>query len=352
MNPSYALTDDHTNIALREFQNRFCRLLLSKSTSSLGQLFYYQLQTILFESDDTAMTGLTKYVPLSTIVLCNIIIAVSAQTDLDFYKISWMGPVAMDTFLYEGDNAISISTKNKERYKCIIPDDGINMNFDTSAKNASTEDQNKNPLQYLEPLFKTDYCTYKFELFWVYELCHGKFLRQYHEENAKLKGKITQEYYLGIMDTAQIATHIEELTTLEKSGQPRPTTLVNGHSKPYVALNMTSGTKCDLTNQPRVSKVIYVCNEEPKHELYSIKEVSTCEYEAIVLSPLLCQHKDFKTDTSTQHEISCYSVDGSPTKPSNLIEAKEDEESSDLTKKRGIFLHGKTLIIDADLFFS
>jgi len=37
------------------------------------------------------------------------------------------------------------------------------------------------------------------ETFWTYELCHGRYIRQYHEERDGKKIKL-QEYYLGRWD--------------------------------------------------------------------------------------------------------------------------------------------------------
>lgn len=278
------------------------------------------------------------------------------MSDLDLYKITWNGPLTQSEN-FNQENVINISTENKERYMCIVPGNVDQLNFDTSAKNSSSADESKSPIQVFEPLLKSNYCSYKFELFWVYELCHGRYLRQYHEESAKFNSKITQEYFLGRMEPEQIKAHLEEYdkekAELERTGQSRPTILVNGHYKPYVMFNMTGGTKCDLTTRNRVARIIYVCNEESKHELYSIKEISTCEYEAIVLSPLLCQHKDFKVDTNTPLEIKCYSLDGSPRKPSKSIEADEDEDFKNAKRRRGVaYLQGGTLIIDADLILN
>lgn len=281
--------------------------------------------------------------------------------DLELYKIAWKGPLtSSETF--DDENVINISTQSNNRYKCIVPNHNDQLNFDSSAKNSSSE-ENKSPIQVLEPLLQSNYCSYKIELFWVYELCHGKFLRQYHEETTKFKSKITQEYYLGKIEPEQIKKHIEEYEKekeeLDRNGLSRPTILVNGHYKPYVMLNMTSGTKCDLTKKDRVARIIYVCGEDLKLELYSLKEISTCEYEAIVLSPLLCLHKDFKVDTSTQHEIKCYSLDGSPRHPTKSIEEDDEEENNEEFKggansrRRGIaYFQGRTLIIDADLKLS
>lgn len=281
--------------------------------------------------------------------------------DLELYKITWKGPLPSSETFDDEDSVINISTKSKDRYKCIVPNHIDQLNFDSSAKNSSSE-ENKSPIQVLEPLLKSNYCSYKIELFWVYELCHGKFLRQYHEETTKFKSKITQEYFLGKIEPEQIKAHIDEYEKekeeLDRNGLSRPKILVNGHYKPYVMLNMTGGTKCDLTKKDRVARIIYVCSEDSKLELYSMKEISTCEYEAIVLSPSLCSHKDFKVDTSTQHEIKCYSLDGSPRYPTKSIE-EDDEENNDEfrndanSRRRGIaYFQGRTLIIDADLKLS
>ena len=41
------------------------------------------------------------------------------------------------------------------------------------------------------------------ESFWTYELCHGRYIRQYHEERDGKKVKL-QEYYLGKLDKEKI----------------------------------------------------------------------------------------------------------------------------------------------------
>lgn len=63
---------------------------------------------------------------------------------------------------------------------------------------------------------------------------------------------------------------------------------------PYFAVSYSDGTLCDLTGNPRVTRVLYVCYEEGRHSVYSIKETFTCEYEIIVLSSLLCQHPAYR----------------------------------------------------------
>lgn len=69
---------------------------------------------------------------------------------------------------------------------------------------------------------------------------------------------------------------------------------------------------------------MYVCHEESRHELHSVKEIFTCEYEAIILSPLLCLHQDYVIKTDTEIDINCYP----------LISEKPDSLISDTEKAR------------------
>jgi hypothetical protein len=146
---------------------------------------------------------------------------------------------------------------------------------------------------------------------------------------------------------------------LAKEGKRRPTVTVDETQLPYIEINMTDGTLCDLSNTKRFTRVLYVCNEDSKHELYSIKETSTCEYEAIVLSPLLCLSPEFRVSAAVENQINCYSVDASPPKPRGL-KAMEDEakkQQLEALKNKdksnpfsgGIF-DGKTIIIGATDF--
>ena len=54
-------------------------------------------------------------------------------------------------------------------------------------------------------------------------------------------------------------------------------------------LKISDGTLCDLNGLPRTTRVQYVCYPNGNHDIYSLKESSTCEYEVVVLSSLLCK---------------------------------------------------------------
>lgn len=81
-----------------------------------------------------------------------------------------------------------------------------------------------------------------------------------------------------------------------------------------------TGTVCDLNNKPRLTRVYYVCYLEGKHEVYSFKEIATCEYEIIILTPLLCEHPQFKPQYVSQNEIKCLPVAGADDQPASLVE--------------------------------
>lgn len=69
---------------------------------------------------------------------------------------------------------------------------------------------------------------------------------------------------------------------------------IEGINLPYLEMNMTDGTMCDLTGRPRHTSVLYVCYNHGKHDFYSLKEVSSCHYEVIIISSLLCLHPHYK----------------------------------------------------------
>ena len=71
----------------------------------------------------------------------------------------------------------------------------------------------------LEKLFVQSKCAYRLEHYWTYELCHGKSLRQYHEERDGKNIKTT-EYFLGYYNKDTHDNKIKELEQEEKSRKP------------------------------------------------------------------------------------------------------------------------------------
>ncbi|XP_053206119.1 endoplasmic reticulum lectin 1-like [Panonychus citri] len=260
-----------------------------------------------------------------------------------YYKINWNGPYkstgdskdspsssSSQVPISEEKDSLTITTPNKEQYKCFLPRNKPKNEIESKEDQANSLD----PYQLLLPLFTREICSFRLEPYWSYELCHGKFIRQFHEESSSQK-TYSQEYYLGKFDLNERKenelgfTQMEENWNKGKNG--RPTVLIEGVATPYIEINMTGGTTCDLNNRPRFTRVLYVCNDEARNELSSIKETYTCEYEAIVLTPLLCIHPDFRNDAITEESIDCYSLGDSPIKPKGYVEY-EVENRTELMK--------------------
>ena len=57
---------------------------------------------------------------------------------------------------------------------------------------------------------------------------------------------------------------------------------------------------CYLIDVYSAFQVHYVCYPSGKNEIYSLKESSTCEYEVVVLTSVLCNHPDYKPEESKE----------------------------------------------------
>jgi endoplasmic reticulum lectin 1 len=126
-----------------------------------------------------------------------------------------------------------------------------------------------------------------------------------------------RKYYLGKWNkqkTADLRKSLEENRN-EKLRYKK----IDGLNLPYFEVHMIDGTLCDLNNEPRMTRVLYVCYAHGKNEIYSLKETSTCNYEIIVLTPTLCLHPKYKIQETTENTISCLPLDNAPKKPKSLL---------------------------------
>ncbi|XP_034245741.1 endoplasmic reticulum lectin 1 isoform X2 [Thrips palmi] len=241
--------------------------------------------------------------------------------DTILFKINWPG--AGDIPELPGTESMLVTTENLEKYQCLLPE------IHDKPKSEAELYTGPNPLHLLLPLFLQTACSYKPESYWTYEICHGLHVRQYHEEREGKKVKL-QEYILGRWDSSMTRLLHEELQKTDENGEKvffskdLPTKKIDGLNLPYFQINMTDGTLCDLNDKPRITRVLYVCYHSGKHEVYSFKETSICEYEAIVLSQLLCEHPKYKPQTTSENIINCHALDSSPKKPRNLLQLEAE----------------------------
>ncbi|XP_053693681.1 endoplasmic reticulum lectin 1 isoform X2 [Sabethes cyaneus] len=210
------------------------------------------------------------------------------------------------------DEEITVLTTNKEKYKCIIP------SIATKEAEGDVQYNGPSPIDLLVPLFSHSTCSYRIESYWTYEVCHGNYIKQYHEERHEKTSKL-QEYYLGKWDKKKTAELVAQYKKAETEDEKLKYKKIDGLNLPYLELEMDSGTVCDLNGEARLTKVLYVCYQHGKNEVYSLKETSTCNYEVIILTPLLCAHPKYKPQETEENKISCVALEGSRAKPKNLL---------------------------------
>lgn len=247
-------------------------------------------------------------------------------TDEIPFKITWPGAeftLPMSGPLYSEENFVIMTTTKQERYKCLLPsltagDEGDEKDY-----------TGPSPAQLLEKLFTQSSCSYRIESYWTYEVCHGKHIRQYHEE--KETGQIrVQEYFLGkATEKSQLSEtdKVEEESPKSAAETDVPTKNIEGQLTAYFPVAMGNGTPCTLRqNEARATTVLYVCHPEAKHEILSVAEVTTCEYEVVVLTPLLCSHPKYRFKSSPINAIFCQALAGSPLRPHSLVQLDKEQE--------------------------
>ncbi|XP_029449287.1 endoplasmic reticulum lectin 1 isoform X2 [Rhinatrema bivittatum] len=249
----------------------------------------------------------------------------SLSDDIPF-RLTWPGPeVTLPTtgVLYKEDNYVIMTTIHKEKYKCLLP----------LLANENEEEQRDykgpTPRELLEPLFKQSSCSFRIESYWTYEVCHGKYIRQYHEEKETGQKINSQEYYLGNMIKKSSSREADDKQEEKKEETLKkiPTKNIEGQKTPFYPVEMGNGTPCSLKqNQPRMSTVMYICHPEAKHEILSVTEITTCEYEVMILTPLLCTHPQYRFRASPVNDIFCQSLPGSPLRPRSLDKFERQQE--------------------------
>uniref|UniRef100_A0A2M3Z3B5 Endoplasmic reticulum lectin 1 n=1 Tax=Anopheles braziliensis TaxID=58242 RepID=A0A2M3Z3B5_9DIPT len=208
---------------------------------------------------------------------------------------------------------IVITSPNKERYRCMIP------SITAKESTGEVEYSGPTPLELLEPLFLSTTCSYRIESYWSYEVCHGNYIKQYHEERHEKTSKL-QEYFLGRWDKQKTEALKARYAEAGAQNEQLKYKKIEGFNLPYLELEMDSGTVCDLNGEPRVTKVLYVCYMFGKNEVYSLKETSTCNYEVIILTAALCTHPKYKPQDTEENKINCIPLDDAPRKPRALLE--------------------------------
>uniref|UniRef100_A0A182K168 Endoplasmic reticulum lectin 1 n=1 Tax=Anopheles christyi TaxID=43041 RepID=A0A182K168_9DIPT len=213
---------------------------------------------------------------------------------------------------------IVVTTANKEKYRCLIP------SITAKETTGDVEYSGPSPLELIEPLFTSTTCSYRIESYWSYEVCHGNYIKQYHEERHEKTSKL-QEYFLGRWDKQKTEALKARYAQAESDKEQMKYKKIEGFNLPYLELEMDSGTICDLNGEPRVTKVLYVCYRFGKNEVYSLKETSTCNYEVIILTAALCTHPKYKPQDTEENKINCIPLGEAIRKPKALLQLEVDK---------------------------
>uniref|UniRef100_A0A8V5G3G2 Endoplasmic reticulum lectin n=1 Tax=Melopsittacus undulatus TaxID=13146 RepID=A0A8V5G3G2_MELUD len=223
------------------------------------------------------------------------------------FRVNWPGRLFSQPttgVLYKEDNYIIMTTVDKEKYKCLLP-------LIASGNEVSSVDRTFGRSGVGEDVSKQKSVCFKIESYWTYE--------------EKETGQINlQEYYLGNM---MMKSHYQNQFVLALFYfADIPTKNIEGQMTPYYPVEMGNGTPCSLRqNLPRSSTVMYICHPEAKHEILSVAEVTTCEYEVVILTPLLCNHPKYRFRASPVNDIFCQSL---KVKEEEMQSTKEEKFSS------------------------
>lgn len=205
-----------------------------------------------------------------------------------------------------------MTTHHKEKYRCLLP------NIEEPETEKDTKYVGLAPLELVSTLFTSATCSYRIESYWTYEVCHGSYVKQFHEEREGKSIKV-QEYYLGKWNKDKTEELSQKLAEAEKRGEKWQTIRIDGVNLPYLEIEMSDGTYCDLNGEHRMTNVQYVCYPHGKNEVYSLKETSTCNYEVVILTPTLCVHPSFNPKETNDNVINCMPLDDAPPKPRSLL---------------------------------
>lgn len=98
---------------------------------------------------------------------------------------------------------------------------------------------------------------YQIESYWIYELCHGQYVKQYHETKSAGKRLVTEEYFLGYYHQTKQEPDYFKQNDNKLSPNIHMRNL-NGEKVPMFAVKYTDGTMCEiLKNTPREITVFY-----------------------------------------------------------------------------------------------
>eukprot|EP01012_Entosiphon_sulcatum_P013557 TRINITY_DN18783_c0_g1_i3.p2 TRINITY_DN18783_c0_g1~~TRINITY_DN18783_c0_g1_i3.p2 ORF type:complete len:273 (-),score=51.61 TRINITY_DN18783_c0_g1_i3:125-853(-) len=207
------------------------------------------------------------------------------------------------------EGGIPIALANGERYVCSLPQivEGKALPGATGiSQKASQAERAKQAAAVLDKALEKQ-CFLKLSGWWIYELCHRKYVRQYHQDH---RNSVLTEYYLGHGRDSLVSPRKE--ANLAATGELTFGEDINGV---YFSTMFYNGTSCDLTNQERQAEVRYYCSLNSPHpnNYLSVEEGSTCSYIVGFYTQSICYMDEFRILPESTAPINCFHLPKPPT---------------------------------------
>ncbi|MCP9260481.1 hypothetical protein DINM_003511 [Dirofilaria immitis] len=241
------------------------------------------------------------------------------------FRIDWKGKSAIPKYLVDvkddwltNQPYLHITSGNDEKYLCTLPV------IPTQSKQEVQSYVGPSPAELIQLLYDNRVCSYWLDIYWTYELCHGRYIMQYHD-NKETQRNTRSEYYLGNYGREQSKLDDKNFDEMNP-----PKRKIDSKEQAYYPVTYRQGTVCDLTGKPRNTIVIYACDPNANDQIYSFAEIASCTYEMIVFTKQLCSHPSFRPLPTVDHEIVCYSKDSYKEypKPKQLLQLEKESATT------------------------
>lgn len=173
---------------------------------------------------------------------------------------------------------------------------------------------------------------------WVYDVCHGRHVRQYHEadkfdaatgshsrvpESVHMLGYYSKDDLEGFPNEEEIL-HVTNPSSDENIGTSKKNAAIKVSGGAYFEQEYTGGDLCDHSDVTdaaivagnvgeggieRATTVRYFCGDE--FVITRVNEDSTCHYLIDITIPDLCEHPFFKAPVVKKQVVKCLPVDES-----------------------------------------
>lgn len=161
-------------------------------------------------------------------------------------------------------------------------------------------------LKLLKPLFTQSKCLTRVDGKWTFEVCHGKHVRRYYEDE---EGN-TVEYIMGKYEKNRLEESLEKYVLSVGDIDEQVSSKIFGKKiLPYYEITMEKGSVCmlnDKTKSTSATKIFYVCSALAGiSDNFLIEKTSPCQYEITIPTRLLCNHPKYNPPASKDRVCTC-----------------------------------------------